>query len=266
MTYLFTNIRLGLYAFQGLLAGTVLGLSGYFASIFLPNYHSEYTIYSLVVASGTVLVVIMFLTLSHIFSPRVEVILLFVLSIVWLALGAWTVDRRDFISPNSDCGSWGDSQVPTKNSSQTLSAYRYCNEMRVIEAFSWVLFGVFAIFFVIVINLTSIAVQRGGRPYAWREPMIELPWYGEWPGYSGGLGSAYPTMHMAEGGMMHGGYVPGAVVAPQPVAAGPITTMPVMGEGGYVVQQQPGYSMIITPGTGGRAPTIQQVPGRISSV
>lgn len=121
-----------------------------------------------------------------------------------------------------------------------------------------------AIFFVIVANLTTIAVQRGGRPYAWREPMIELPWYGEWPGYSGGPGSAYPTVHMAEGGMVHTAY-PGAVV-PQPIpTGGPVTTMPVMQDGGYVVQQQPGYSMIITPGVGGQAPTIQQVPGRISS-
>jgi len=137
--------------------------------------------------------------------------------------------------------------------------------MRVIEAFSWVLFGVFAIFFVLVINLTSIAVQRGGRPYAWREPMLELPWYGEWPGYSGGPGSAYPTVQMMDGNIVPGGYIPGGIVGPHPMG-GPINTMPVMGEGGYVVQQQPGHSMIITPGVGGRAPTIQQVPGHISSV
>ena len=93
--------------------------------------------------------------------------------------------------------------------------------------------------------------------------MIELPWYGEWPGYSGGPGSLYPTMHMAEGGMIPGGYYPG--VGPQ-VMGGPITTMPVLQDGGYVVQQQPGYSMVITPGVGGQAPTIQQLPGRISSV
>ena len=122
-----------------------------------------------------------------------------------------------------------------------------------------------AIFFIIVVNLTTTAVQRGGHPYAWREPMIELPWYGEWPGYSGGPNSAYPTMQMAEGGVVPGPYYPGAVAAPQPTG-GPISTMPVLQDGGYVVQQQPGYSMIITPGVGGQAPTIQQVPGRISSV
>ena len=88
--------------------------------------------------------------------------------------------------------------------------------------------------------------------------MIELPWYGEWPGYSGGPGSLYPTVQMAEGGMIY----PGGMVQ----GGGPINTMPVMQDGGYVVQQQPGYSMVITPGLNGQAPTIQQVPGRISSV
>lgn len=119
-----------------------------------------------------------------------------------------------------------------------------------------------AIFFVVVMHLTSTAVQRGGRPYAWREPMIELPWYGEWPGYSGGPGSLYPTMQMGEGGMIPGAYHAGAVIPQQ----GPISTLPVMQNGGYVVQQQPGYSMIITPGMNGQAPTVQQVPGHISNV
>ena len=116
-----------------------------------------------------------------------------------------------------------------------------------------------------MIQLTSTAVQRGGRPYAWREPMLELPWYGEWPGYSGGPNSAYPTMHMGEGGIIPGAYYPGSVVAPQQMG-GPVSTLPVLQDGGYVVQQQPGHSMIITPGMNGRAPTVQQVPGRISSV
>ena len=88
--------------------------------------------------------------------------------------------------------------------------------------------------------------------------MLELPWFGEWPGYSGGYGSQYPTVQMAEGGMVY----PGPMVQP----GGPVNTMPVMQDGGYVVQQQPGYSMVITPGVNGQAPTIQQVPGRISSV
>jgi hypothetical protein len=73
----------------------------------------------------------------------------------------------------------------------------------------------------------------------------------------------YPTMHMPGGGVMPG-YMPGAVVS-QPVG-GPMNTLPVMQDGSYVVQQQHGYSMVITPGLNGQAPMIQQVPGHISGV
>lgn len=74
----------------------------------------------------------------------------------------------------------------------------------------------------------------------------------------------YPTMQMHGGGMIPGGYIPGGMMA-QPMG-GPISTMPVMQDGGYVVQQQPGYSMVITPGLNGQAPMVQQVPGHISNV
>jgi hypothetical protein len=124
-----------------------------------------------------------------------------------------------------------------------------------------------AIFFVIVINLASNAVQKGGRPYAWREPMLELPWYGEWPGYSGGPGSAYPTMHMAEGGhVIPGGYYQGGVIGGPQQFQGPISTLPVMQDGSYTVQQQPGHSMIITPGMNGQPPRIEQVRGPVSTI
>jgi len=211
------------------------------------------------------LVIILLLTLTHMSTPGVEVVLLFVLSITWLALGAWTADRRDFLSDKSDCGSWGNHTIPTKNETKTISSFLYCNEMRVIEAFSWVLFGVFAIFFVVVINLTTIAIQRGGRPFAWSEPMLELPWYGEWPGYSGGPNSLYPTMHMAEGGMFPGGYYPGGVMGPHPMG-GPIGAVPMMQNGGLVVQQLPGHSTIIRPGVGGMPATVEHHPGHVTAV
>ena len=121
-----------------------------------------------------------------------------------------------------------------------------------ITAYFTILVGIFLL---IIANLAGIAVQSGGRPWAWREPMFELPWFGEWPGYSGGgHGLPYPAMQM-----------PGAgVVVPAPaVAGGPISTLPVMQDGSYVVQQQPGYSMVITPGVGGGPPNVQHVPGHV---
>ena len=76
----------------------------------------------------------------------------------------------------------------------------------------------------------------------------------------------YPTMHMPGGGVIPGSYIPGTVLTQGMPMGGPISTMPVMQDGSYVVQQQPGYSMVIRPGLNGGAPMIQQVPGHVSNV
>lgn len=41
--------------------------------------------------------------------------------------------------------------------------------------------------------------------------------------------------------------------------------MPQMMGGGYVVQQNPGHSVVIRPGVNGQAPTVTQVPGVVTS-
>ena len=98
---------------------------------------------------------------------------------------------------------------------------------------------------VVVIYLTSKASQLG-RPYAWREPMLELGWFGEFPGYPGYPGGSYPGM------------MPGAMMM-QPGMGQPIQHMGP--GGGYVVQQSPGHSVVIQPGVRGEPPTVTQVPG-----
>ncbi|THG95810.1 hypothetical protein EW026_g5916 [Hermanssonia centrifuga] len=129
--------------------------------------------------------------------------------------------------------------------------------MRVIEAFSWMLFALFVIFLWIVITLTSRA-QAMGRPYAWSEPIFELPWFGQYPGMpESGYGSpgqhyAYPAGSPQMG---YPGFQPGMQQGYQPG----------MVNGGYVVSQQPGHSVVIQPGRGGQAPTITQVPGMVTS-
>lgn len=86
-----------------------------------------------------------------------------------------------------------------------------------------------------------------GRAYAWQEPILELPWFGQYPGWPGE--SSYPGA---------GGYA-------YPAAA-PYTNVPYQTNGSYpangynVVQQQPGHSVIIRPGQG-----IMQVPGTVTS-
>ena len=109
-----------------------------------------------------------------------------------------------------------------------------------------------AIFLWILISLTTRAKVLG-RPYAWAEPIIELPWFGQWPGYP-------------EGGQFPNGmYPPGQY-------GYPMMGVPSMGgyagsqmAPGYVVQQNPGHSVVIQPGMNGQPPTITQVPGTVVS-
>lgn len=88
--------------------------------------------------------------------------------------------------------------------------------------------------------------------------MFELPWFGQYPGMQEGQSHyghyAYPAgspmMYPMQQGMQPG------MAFPQPQ----------MVNGGYVVAQQPGHSVVIQPGSNGQAPTITQVPGVVNSV
>ena len=107
-----------------------------------------------------------------------------------------------------------------------------------------------AIFLWILISLTTRA-KALGRPFAWAEPIIELPWFGQWPGFPEGQ---YPP-----NGMYQQPYAYPAG-APMYAGSGPQMTP------GYVIQQNPGHSVVIQPGVGGQPPTITQIPGSVSSV
>ena len=69
-------------------------------------------------------------------------------------------------------------------------------------------------------------------------PPVELPWFGEAPGYY----NTHP------GGMMQ--YPTGGYVYP---------TMPMQGVNAPLVQT-PGHSIVIQPGMNGQPPTVTQVP------
>ena len=94
-------------------------------------------------------------------------------------------------------------------------------------------------FFLIFVITLSIRSQALGWPDIWNEDIIDLPWFGEYPGYPGG--SLYTQGNQApqvQGGQM--------VV------------------NGSVVQQQPGYSIVIWPGVNGEPPRIEQRPGIVT--
>ena len=107
------------------------------------------------------------------------------------------------------------------------------------------IFGkIVASFLWILITLTTRS-QAFGRPFAWSEPVIELPWFNQVPGWPEDAGPH-----------------PGHYAYPAGYAGGGVQQM--MG-GGYVVQQNPGHSVVIRPGVNGQAPTVTQVPGVVTS-
>ncbi|OCH94068.1 hypothetical protein OBBRIDRAFT_748297 [Obba rivulosa] len=234
MTQLFKDMRLYGYVIVLLLSATVLGISAYLASIFLPNIQHDFSLFSLIVPSLTILIFLITISWS---SPRTEVLFLFILGVLWLAMGAWSQD----ILGSLQCDALGGERTTIHNGG-SISTRAWCYEMKVIEAFSWMNFCLFAIFLWAVIALTARSKVLG-RPYAWGEPIFELPWFGQYPGPPGPYQGGY-QMPMYPGGMQYG---------------------PQMMNNGYVVQQNPGHAVVIQPNMGGLPPTITQVPSPIPS-
>lgn len=222
MTVRFGNHRLGFYLFTLALSGVVLGLAANFASIFLPDYHRDFTIFALIVPSLTILTFLIQLQWAQ---PQTEAISLIILCILWLTEASWATD----IIGNVQCDSLKGQHIPTIGGQTSFQAY--CYKMKTIQAFSWALFCAFVIAIIILFQLVYQA-ERFGRWQIWSEPIRELGWFGEMPGYYNAPYSTYPQSP-------GGGY---------PYFPGP---MPMV---------QPGSSIIIQPGINGAPPTVTQVP------
>ncbi|KAI0065937.1 hypothetical protein BV25DRAFT_1989006 [Artomyces pyxidatus] len=228
MTVLFRTLRVYGYVGVFLLSATVLGVSAYLASQFLPNLHHDFTIFSLIPPSWTIFIFVILLVNS---TPRVEAFFLFITGVLWLTMGAWSSD----IIGSTQCDALGDSRTETKHG--TMSARSYCDLSKVVEAFSWATFILLFLFFCFVVHLASRSVAMG-RQFIWQENIYELPWFGQAPGYPG---VPYSEYYAAQG------YYPGAYGMQSSY-------------GGNVVQQQPGHSVVIQPGVNGQGPYVQQVP------
>ncbi|KAF8897546.1 hypothetical protein BD779DRAFT_1667507 [Infundibulicybe gibba] len=227
MTVRFGNRRIFFYVAVFLLSATVLGLAAHFANVFLPTLHKDFSIFSLVVSALTIFVFLITLQWAQ---PLTEAIAYFILWALWLAMGAWATD----IIGNTQCDGLAGQRTATK--SGDMSAQAFCYEMKVIQAFSWMLFVLFTLAFIILLTLVDQA-QRYGRRDIWEEPIRELPWFGEAPGYyntTPGQSAPYPTY--------------------------PQYPYPMSSAGNGQVIQTPGHSIIIQPGTHGQPPTITQVP------
>ncbi|PPQ98520.1 hypothetical protein CVT24_004011 [Panaeolus cyanescens] len=229
MTVQFGHNRLAFYIAVFLLSGTVLGIVANFASIFLPDIHHDFIIFGLITTSVTIFA---FLCSLQWATPWTESILLFILGILWLTMGAWSTD---VIGP-LQCDSIPRSQqIPSK--AGTTGMRSYCYQMKVVQAFSWTIFCLFVIAFYILLQLVNQA-KRFGRYNIWSEPIRELPWFDESPGYygQGVQGPGMPMAMPAYPPTPSPGYYPGA-------------------HGGV-----PGSQIIIQPGVNGAPPTVTQVP------
>lgn len=224
MTVMFVNMRRIGYLTAFVLSAVVLGFTANFARLFLPHINHDFTIFALIPPSATIFA---FLWIMQFSQPIVEVTLHFFISVLWLAMGAWSADMIGYVQ----CYSIQEQQLPTVRGS--ISAQSYCYEMKVIEALSWTLFVLFIFFFIILITLTSRAVVYG-RYYAWREHISQLGWFGELPGYP--TEAIYPRAPMYGYGQPY----------------------PMMG--GYHVQQLPGHSVMVQPGVNGGQPIVTHMP------
>ncbi|KAN0126975.1 hypothetical protein V8E52_000615 [Russula decolorans] len=234
MTVLFRKLRLFGYVTVFILAGGVLGIASYFASQFLPHTRYSYTVYSLVAPSVTVALLIFLLSSAS--RPWIDALSLLVMAISWLALAAWTSD----INGPTDCFALGSSRTRTKHG--TISSKAFCYEAKTVEGVSWSIFILLTFFLIFVITLANRS-QVLGWPDIWNEDIIDLPWFGEYPGYPGGPLYAQGPQLENQAPQIQGGQ---------------------MVVNGSVVQQQPGYSIVIWPGVNGEPPRIEQRPGIVT--
>jgi len=223
MTVRFGNHRLAFYIGVFILSGVVLGLAANFASVFFPTYHHDFIIFALIVPSLTIFVFLLTLQWAQ---PQTEAIALSILGILWLTMGAWATD----IVGITQCDSLGGQTTPSN--SGTTNAQAFCYQMKVVQAFSWALFIGFVLALYILFNLVDLA-QRFGRYYIWTEPIRELPWFGEMPGY-------YNT---------HAG---GPIMYPPSAGLTPGYGYP------YPPMSAPGHSIVIQPGMNGAPPIVTQ--------
>jgi hypothetical protein len=227
MTIRFATYRAAFYVCVLLLSGTVLGVAAHFLTVFSPKTHRDFPIFAIIVPSLSILLFLLSLQWA---IPQTEAIELVILGILWLAMGAWSADIIGYVQ----CDTLGGQSTPTKSGTMSLQAY--CYEMKVIEAFSWMTFVLMAFALIVLFQLAAHA-QMFGRFNIWYEPIRELPWFGEAPGYYN------TTMMGGQMPMTYPGYMQPGMMMPPYVQTAP----------------SGGHTVIVQPGINGQPATVTQV-------
>jgi len=267
---LFTNIRLGVFVTLGLLAAGVLGIAIHFATIFPSSFHHSFNTFAIVAPAVTIVLLIIILLRS---TPCWDCVALAVLDILWLTMGAWSTD----VIGNLQCESLTGQQTPTKNGQTSFQGW--CQQMKVVEAFSWANFGILTICLLTVIFLV-VRLFSMGFGSVWSQSVAELEWFHNphtamrhGMGMSGmggmGMGGMNGMNGMASmgagnmSGMGAGGFMPMAADPMNNSMGGGFATA--QQPGTQYVKQVPGHSVVIN---GSGAPTgaaVTQLPTHTSS-
>jgi len=218
----FLVVRWVAYAWCVVCAISVLGISANLAVHFLGIWSDRpFIIFALVCSILT----ICGLTLLSLRSqPRLDVIAVAVLCILWLALGAYSADIIGYVQCETLSG-----QRKLADHGGGYSSMAWCRQMKAILAFSFATFGVMLICLIILLALI-ISLHARGQEDFWGASMSEVPWFGQ---YDNRASMAGAPQFIPSGGQ----YVPNH---PQ--------------YSGNVVYQQPGHEVIIENGQ------IRQVP------
>ncbi|KZP00488.1 hypothetical protein CALVIDRAFT_595295 [Calocera viscosa TUFC12733] len=228
----FATARRCVYVILFALAAVELGLAANLTNLFLSTHH-DFFIFSLVPSSYTILVILGLLAKSR---PSIDLVLIVIADILWLALGAYSQD----VLGSVQCDALGGQTIFTSLGG-TYSSQSYCYQMKAIEAVAWAEFGLFLITFFTILAVSLTVAARGQN--VWAMDIDDLEWFG---GYGGGYGGApYQYGHV-------GNY-------PQYYANGGGGTL---AQGNYygqpVVVQQPGRNILVQQGPNG--PNVQELP------
>lgn len=242
MPNLFNKLRLGLFAVVFAGAGVVVGICANLASRLLTTGLHDFLIFSIVV-SGLTIVVLVLLALRS--QPRIDAVVLFILTALWLTMGAYSQD----VIGHEFCYALKGQNIPAKNDT-TFSAENYCRQMKTVLAFSWANFVFLCLGLMTLLRIVIKVYGRGDQD-VWRNSMSDVSLFDaplepkpqEYPP------QVYPQQEYPMGSQSGRSghtyvYYPGSTGAPLQH---------------QVIQQQPGHSVIIQNGQ------VTQVPGSVVS-
>ncbi|KAF8743217.1 Ubiquitin-conjugating enzyme E2, partial [Rhizoctonia solani] len=169
---LFNTLRFRAFAAVFIGSIVVLALSAYLASVLFSTDIHDFLIFSLVVSVASLVII---LALSQRSQPRTEAWVLFILAVLWLTMGAYSQDVIGY----QRCYAMRGQTVPTSNNA-TMSAERYCRQMKSILAFSWAIFVLLTIWWIILLFVVNKLYASGDHDI-WTGPMSDVMMPGEDP-------------------------------------------------------------------------------------